>query len=152
MLLRWSKFVLRNRLMNFDREYFQQIFGIIMGTNLAPLLANIYMDMNCASNACWILTHRHWERSIAEQSTAQHHTNTKLNGTLLSQSDITLVFERSLNLFFRSVHTNTVISCYACTCLCALTSTKRIFFLSFWPQIALVLCHLGLLRKNFRVT
>ena len=35
--------VLRNSLLSFDREYFQQIFGIIMRTNVAPILANIYM-------------------------------------------------------------------------------------------------------------
>ena len=29
--------------MTFDGEYFQQIFGVIMGTNVAPILANIYM-------------------------------------------------------------------------------------------------------------
>ena len=29
--------------MTFDKEYFQQIFGIIMGTNLAPILANLYL-------------------------------------------------------------------------------------------------------------
>ena len=29
----------------FDQEYFQQIFGIIMGTNVAPISANIYMAM-----------------------------------------------------------------------------------------------------------
>ena len=34
--------VLKNSLMSFDKEYFQQIFGIIMGTNLAPILANLY--------------------------------------------------------------------------------------------------------------
>ena len=28
--------------MTFDGEYFQQIFGIIMGTYVAPVLANIY--------------------------------------------------------------------------------------------------------------
>ena len=37
--------VLKNSLMKFDKEYFQQIFGIIMGTNLAPILANLYLDM-----------------------------------------------------------------------------------------------------------
>ena len=35
--------VLRNSLMTFDGEYFQQIFGVIMGTNVAPILANIYI-------------------------------------------------------------------------------------------------------------
>ena len=34
--------VLKNSLMSFDKEYFQQFFGIIMGTNLAPILANLY--------------------------------------------------------------------------------------------------------------
>ena len=29
--------------MTFDGKYFQQIFGVIMGTNVAPILANIYM-------------------------------------------------------------------------------------------------------------
>ena len=29
--------------MTFDGEYFQQIFGVIMGMNVAPILANIYM-------------------------------------------------------------------------------------------------------------
>ena len=31
--------------MTFNKEYFQQIFGIIMGTNLAPILANLYLAM-----------------------------------------------------------------------------------------------------------
>ena len=35
--------ILKNSLMTFDGEYFQQIFGVIMGTNVAPILANIYM-------------------------------------------------------------------------------------------------------------
>ena len=46
--------VLCNSLMNFDWKYFQKIFGIIMGTNVAPILANIYMAMletNYAKNA-----------------------------------------------------------------------------------------------------
>ena len=33
-------------LMSFDGEYFQQIFGVIMGTNAPPILANIYMAKN----------------------------------------------------------------------------------------------------------
>ena len=37
--------VLKNSLMTFDKEYFQQIFGIIMGTNLALILANLYLAM-----------------------------------------------------------------------------------------------------------
>ena len=35
--------ILKNSLMSFDGEYFQQIFGVIMGTNVEPILANIYM-------------------------------------------------------------------------------------------------------------
>ena len=30
-------------LMSFDVEYFQHIFGVFMGNNVAPILANIYM-------------------------------------------------------------------------------------------------------------
>ena len=37
------KIVLKNSLMAFDGEYFQQIFGVIMGTNVAPILANLCM-------------------------------------------------------------------------------------------------------------
>ena len=37
--------VLNSSLMMFDGEYFQQIFGLIMGTNVAPILTNIYMAM-----------------------------------------------------------------------------------------------------------
>ena len=35
--------VLENSLMEFHGEYFQQIFGILMGTNVAPVLANLYL-------------------------------------------------------------------------------------------------------------
>ena len=35
--------VLEHSLMEFNGEYFQQIFGIIMGTNVAPILANLYL-------------------------------------------------------------------------------------------------------------
>ena len=31
--------------MTFDREYFQQVFGITMGTSLAPILAYLYLAM-----------------------------------------------------------------------------------------------------------
>ena len=37
--------VLNSSLMTFDGEYFQQIFGLIMGTNVTPILTNIYMAM-----------------------------------------------------------------------------------------------------------
>ena len=30
--------------MKFQKDFFKQIFGIVMGTNLAPILANIYDD------------------------------------------------------------------------------------------------------------
>ena len=35
--------VLENSLMEFQGEYFQQIFGIIMRTNVAPILVNLYL-------------------------------------------------------------------------------------------------------------
>ena len=31
--------------MLFDSKYFQQIFGLIMGTNIGPILTNIYMAL-----------------------------------------------------------------------------------------------------------
>ena len=31
--------------MTFDKEYFQQFFGIIMGNKFAPILANLYLAM-----------------------------------------------------------------------------------------------------------
>jgi len=35
--------ILKNSLMTFDGEYFQQILGVIVGTNVAPILVNIYI-------------------------------------------------------------------------------------------------------------
>ena len=40
-IVEFLKIVLRNRLMNFDREYFQQFFRVIMGKNVAPILTNL---------------------------------------------------------------------------------------------------------------
>ena len=37
--------VLNSSLMTFDGKYFQQIFGLIMGTNVVPILTNIYIAM-----------------------------------------------------------------------------------------------------------
>ena len=37
--------VLKNSLVSFDKEYFQQFFGIIMGIDLAPILAHLYWAM-----------------------------------------------------------------------------------------------------------
>ena len=31
--------------MSFNQQYFQQTFGVVMGTNVAPILANIYLAM-----------------------------------------------------------------------------------------------------------
>ena len=38
--------VLKNSLMQFRQEFFQQIFGVIMGTNVTPIVANIYIWQN----------------------------------------------------------------------------------------------------------
>ena len=35
--------VLIGAIMKFQEEFFMQILGIVMGTNLAPILANIYI-------------------------------------------------------------------------------------------------------------
>ena len=37
--------VLSCAVMKFQKKFFKQILGIVMGTNLAPILANIYMAM-----------------------------------------------------------------------------------------------------------
>ena len=37
--------------MTFNEEYFQQIFGVIMGTNEAAILANIYLAR--LESYCW---------------------------------------------------------------------------------------------------
>ena len=37
--------VLSNSLMIVDDEYFQQIFGFILGINVTPILTNIYMAL-----------------------------------------------------------------------------------------------------------
>ena len=38
-------------LMSFDKAYFQQISGIIMGTKVAPIVANMYTAM--LENELW---------------------------------------------------------------------------------------------------
>ena len=35
--------VLSCAIMKFQKKFFKQILGIVMGTNLAPILANIYI-------------------------------------------------------------------------------------------------------------
>ena len=54
--------VLTKSMMSFDCEYFQQIFGIIMGTNVAPILANIYVAMleNDQHNKCVLDVNLKW--------------------------------------------------------------------------------------------
>ena len=37
--------VLKSAVMKFQKDFFKQILGIVMGTNLAPILANICMAM-----------------------------------------------------------------------------------------------------------
>ena len=37
--------VLNSAVMKFQKEFFKQILGIVMGTNLAPILANIFSTM-----------------------------------------------------------------------------------------------------------
>ena len=44
-MLELMKIVLKNAVMKFQEEFFLQILGIVMGTNLAPILANIYRGM-----------------------------------------------------------------------------------------------------------
>ena len=37
--------VLSCAIMKFQKQFFKQILGIVMGTNLAPILANIYIHI-----------------------------------------------------------------------------------------------------------
>ena len=45
LILELMDLVLKGVVMKFQEEFFMQIMGIVMGTNLAPILANIYMAM-----------------------------------------------------------------------------------------------------------
>ena len=69
--------VLKNSLMTFDKEYFQQIFGIIMGTNLAPILANLYLAMlkeelkNKCKHDVKLKWPRKWTRKKVEQRSSR---------------------------------------------------------------------------------
>ena len=45
LILELMDLVLKGAIMKFQEEFFIQIMGIVMGTNLAPILANIYMAM-----------------------------------------------------------------------------------------------------------
>ena len=45
LILELMDIVLKGATMKFQEEFFMQIRGIVMGTNLAPILANIYMAM-----------------------------------------------------------------------------------------------------------
>ena len=45
LILELMEIVLKGAVMKFQKEFFMQIMGIVMGTNLAPILANIYMAM-----------------------------------------------------------------------------------------------------------
>ena len=42
-IMELMELVLNSAVMKFQEEFFLQILGIVMGTNLAPILANIYM-------------------------------------------------------------------------------------------------------------
>ena len=42
LILELMEIVLKGAVMKFQKEFFMQIMGIVMGTNLAPVLANIY--------------------------------------------------------------------------------------------------------------
>jgi hypothetical protein len=37
------EFVLKNNIMEFNKKWFQQIMGVAMGTNVAPVFANIFL-------------------------------------------------------------------------------------------------------------
>jgi hypothetical protein len=43
LIIALLQFVLKNNIMEFNRNFFQQIIGVAMGTNVAPELANIFL-------------------------------------------------------------------------------------------------------------
>ena len=45
LIIELLNLVLNKSLMQFNGEFFQQFFGIIIGTNVAPILANLYLAM-----------------------------------------------------------------------------------------------------------
>ena len=44
-IIELMELVLNSAVMKFQEEFFLQILGIVMGTNLAPILTNIYMGI-----------------------------------------------------------------------------------------------------------
>ena len=42
LIIELMELVLNSAVMEFQKVFFKQILGIVMGTNLAPILANIY--------------------------------------------------------------------------------------------------------------
>ena len=45
MIIEMTRFCLENNLMEFNGDFFLQIFGMAMGTPMAVVIANIYMAM-----------------------------------------------------------------------------------------------------------
>ena len=45
LIIELIELVLNSAIMEFQKVFYKQILGIVMGTNLAPILANIYMAM-----------------------------------------------------------------------------------------------------------
>jgi len=43
LIIELMEVVLNSAIMKFQKVFYRQILGIVMGTNLAPILANIYM-------------------------------------------------------------------------------------------------------------
>ena len=42
LIIELMELVLKSAVMKFQKDFFKQILGIVMGTNLAPILANIF--------------------------------------------------------------------------------------------------------------
>ena len=55
LILELMDLVLKGAVMKFQEEFFMQIMGIVMGTNLAPILANIYMHMAMLEEELYIV-------------------------------------------------------------------------------------------------
>ena len=52
LIIELMELVLNSAVMKFQKDFFKQILGIVMGTNLAPILANIYGNVGRRTSYC----------------------------------------------------------------------------------------------------
>ena len=60
LILELMDIVLKGAVMKFQEEFFMQILGIVIGTNLAPILANIYIGHARRSTIYYMHTKKYY--------------------------------------------------------------------------------------------